>query len=85
MDFNIDKAKNGATVKTRCGFEVVNLQFYNTGIDELPISAVVMEIVTLRKGRKKKSFVEPCLTLYHEDGRVYDDRLDDFDLIIKEH
>ena len=91
-NFSIERAKQGGTVMTRCGFEVKKIQ-YDSGIDDFPIAAVVMEVVKLSDGRKRKrrlqkklttTRIEPCLTLYHADGRLNDDKDDDWDLIIVE-
>ena len=77
---------------TRCGFEVKQIK-YDSGIEDLPIAAVVMEVVKLTDGRRRKrrlqkklakTRIEPCMTLYYADGRLYDDRDDDWDLIIVE-
>lgn len=90
--FSIEKAKQGGSVKTRCGFKVTKID-YNTGIEDMPIAAVVMEIVTETDGRKRKrrlrkklakTHIEPCMTLYRSDGRLYADKDDDWDLIIEE-
>lgn len=85
MEFSIEKAKQGGTVQTRCGFEVTRID-YNSGVEDLPIAAVVMEVVTEKKGRrrKKKTHIEPCMTLYHADGHLNEDKDDDWDLIIVE-
>lgn len=81
--FSIERAKQGGIIQTRCGFKVNNINF-NSGIAELPIAATVMEVVTEMVRRKKVTRIEPCLTLYHADGRLYDDKDDDFDLVIEE-
>ena len=92
MEFSIEKAKQGGIVKTRCGFEVKKID-YNSGIEDMPIAAVVMEVVTETDGRKRKrrlrkklakTHIEPCMTLYHADGRLHEDKDDDWDLIIEE-
>lgn len=91
-NFSIERAKQGSTVKTRCGFEVKKIQ-YDSGIEDFPIAAVVMEVVTETDGHKRKrrlrkkltkTHIEPCLTLYHADGRLNVDKDDDWDLIIEE-
>lgn len=85
--FSIEKAKQGGTIQTRCGFKVTNID-YNSGIEETPIAAVVVEVIKEKVGRGRKKHIEThtenCLTLYHADGRLYDDREDDWDLVIVE-
>lgn len=90
--FSLDKAINGGRVETRCGFVVVKINF-DTGIDETPIAAIVLEEISEVNGRwrtkrqRKKhttTRIEPCMTLYHVDGRLHDDKDDDWDLVIIE-
>lgn len=90
--FSIEKAKQGGIVQTRCGFKVTKIS-YDTGIEEFPIAAVVMEVVLENDGRRRKRrlrrkltkvHIEPNMVLYHADGRLYEDKDDDFDLVIIE-
>lgn len=90
--FSIEKAKQGGTIQTRCGFKVTKISC-DTGIEEFPIAAVVMEVVLENDGRRSKrrlrkkltkAHIEPNMVLYHADGRLYEDKDDDFDLVIME-
>lgn len=90
--FSIEKAKQGGIIQTRCGFKVTKISC-DTGIEEFPIAAVVMEVVLENDRRKRKwrlrkkqpkTHIEPNMVLYHADGRLYEDRDDDFDLVIVE-
>lgn len=90
--FSIERAKQGGIIQTRCGFKVTKIS-YDTGIEEFPIAAVVMEVVLENDGRRRKRrlrrkltkvHIEPNMVLYHADGRLYEDKDDDFDLVIVE-
>lgn len=90
--FSIERAKQGSIIQTRCGFKVTKIS-YDTGIEEFPIAAVVMEIVVENERRRRKrrlrnkhvkTHIEPNMVLYHADGRLYEDKDDDFDLVIME-
>ena len=89
--FSIERARQGATVKTRCGFLVKTIIYDPSIDDETPVVAIVMEVVEKYGGRKRKkrfrkklteTSIEPCTTLYHTDGRLYADKDDPFDLVI---
>lgn len=91
--FSIDKALElgAARVQTRCGFKVTAVG--ETLVDDLPVFAVVMEVVEETDGRRRKkrlrkkltkTHIEPNMVLYHADGRLHEDKDDDFDLVITE-
>lgn len=69
-------------VRTRCGLKAIRISL--TGDNEFPICAVVLEEVVKGRGRRKKTHIENNLVLYHADGRLYEDKDDDFDLVITE-
>lgn len=69
-------------VRTRCGSNEV-LKIGETGDKEFPICAVVLEVVTEGRGRRRKTRKDNTVVLYHADGRIYDDKDDDLDLMIE--
>ena len=83
-EFSIKKALElgAGRVRTRCGFSVKAVG--GSGDSELPVSAIVAEEVTTGRGRRKKTHIEYNLVFYHADGRLYENKDDDFDLVIKE-
>lgn len=83
-EFSIKKALElgAGRVRTRCGFSVKAVG--ETGDTDFPVFAVVAEVVTEGRGRRKKTHIEDNVVLYHADGRLHEDKDDDFDLVIME-
>ena len=83
--FSVERALRGCAIETRCGFEVTRIDL-NTGDPEFPIAAIVMEVVKKEVGRRRRkrieTTIEPCMTMYHSDGRLHEDKDDDWDLVI---
>ena len=60
--FSIERARQGATVKTRCGFLVKTIIYDPSIDDETPVVAIVMEVVEKYGGRKRKKRFRKKLT-----------------------
>lgn len=81
-EFSIKRALElgAGRLRTRCGFKVKAVG--ESGDSELPVFAIVAEVVTEGRRRRKKTHIEDNVVLYHADGRLHEDKDDDFDLVI---
>ena len=81
--FSIEKVLDKKLhVVTRCGFEIRHLEIDTNGVPELPVIALVVEETTKGRGKNRTTKAECVLSMYHADGRIYEDKDDPFDLVI---